>query len=155
MPLVILPTYSQSTSLLHSYWRLYIDAFSGSGSGILFGDLAFNGTVGGPDQTTGGTAIASSYYSTFTPDRAFNNNTTNDGWISNGSTVGQWIGYHFLLPVTVAEIIWYSTVLFGTASPTAFTLQYSDDGALWTSVKSWSGLTPPSGFTNVTLTLAV
>ena len=101
------------------------------------------------------TAIASSYYSTFTPDRAVNNNTSNDGWISNGSTVGQWIGYHFLLPVTVAEIIWYSTVLFGTASPTAFTLQYSDNGALWTSVKSWSGLTPPSGFTNVTLTLAV
>jgi hypothetical protein len=49
---------------------------------------------------TGGTPIASSSYTTFTPDKAFDGTAdpesgANDYWSSDGTVPDEWIGYNF------------------------------------------------------------
>ncbi len=129
----------------HLHWRVLVNAVAAAGTRVLIGDLDMRATPGGADQCNGGTPYASSSWSSFTSDRGFNNNTTNDGWISNyGDYVGSWLAYQFAAPVFVQEVVWYGTVLFGTTTMTAFTLQFSDDGVAWTDRHSWTGTSPGS-----------
>ena len=128
----------------HSYWRIYITANNGA-SLLSIPEVEFRATVGGSDQASGGTAVYGTQNPNGNPDNlaaaAFDNDTGTK-WTSN-SNVPDYLGYHFASAVDVKEV----SILGPTAgngptyAPKDFSIDYSDDGSTWTTVK---------GFTNET-----
>lgn len=99
-------------------------------------------TPGGADQCSGGTASASSSYSSgYLPANAFNN-TPSDEWAS-GITFPHWIRYQFAAPVEVQEVAIQATDAAYSGSneqPRSFTIEYSDDGTVWYAVAAYNGI---------------
>ncbi|MBF0460589.1 MAG: DUF2460 domain-containing protein [Magnetococcales bacterium] len=142
----------------HRYWRVNFTAStSGSTIQVRFYEIEFRGTIGGVDQCNGGTASAS--HNTSTANLAFNN-SAGDQWNNGGPSVPSWIQYDFGAGVTVdvAEIMFQP--YNASQCPTAFDIQYSDDGTSFTTKASWSLITsgwqsgtqrtfavPPEGYT--------
>lgn len=122
----------------HAWWRLNITAKNGS-TVVAVGELEFRATVGGADQANGGTASASGTFSGFTPGGAFDNTGTT-AWASASSALPQWIAYHFTAPVVVKQILVMSRDSGASdQNPTAWDVQFSDDGTTWTT--AWSNTT--------------
>lgn len=124
---------------LHRYWRIYMTAStSGSDMVLAFYEIEMRGSVGGADQCNGGTPSASHY--TENAYKLFNNNPS-DYWINYGPSADTWIVYDFGVgvAVNVAELRLLARNTY--QSPTAFSLEYSEDGSLWNSAASWSGVT--------------
>lgn len=136
----------------HAYWRVYITACGLSGRWPTCAELEMRATPGGTNLATGGTAIGSSDNSGHEKDKAFDGNTSTY-WLAGGAP-NQWIGYHFGSAVSITELTYTSASTFGssdvTESPTAFSLDYSDDGSSWTTLTSftttWSA---PAGGTKI------
>lgn len=95
----------------------------------------FDVAVGGTDKCTGGTAIGDSTFTNYAA--AFDN--TSGGWIHAGDAPG-WIGYDFGSGVAheIARLTWKATS-FPQQAPSAFTVDYSDDGSSWTTVYTGAG----------------
>ncbi len=103
----------------HSYWRIY-------SIGQLAREVQFRATVGGANQTSGGTAIVSG--GSGSPGNAFDGSNSTYCWINDLL----WIGYQFPAPVTVAE---FTVVGSGPGNMGAHpVLQYSDDGSTWSAI---------------------
>ena len=116
----------------HSYWRVNVSANNGAGD--LFTEifeLQFREIAGATQQATGGTAFASSIYSTSnTASDAFDNTTTT-AWASVAGILSpQYIGYHFSVPLAVAEVQLIASP-GGSYAPKNFTIEYSDDNVVW------------------------
>jgi hypothetical protein len=81
-----------------------------------------------------GVCSASSNYSATPAYYAFDHGNTN-GWITNGTSTG-WIQYQFASAVTITsyEVTPWSTDNFPSRSPTAWTLEGSNDGSTWTTL---------------------
>lgn len=130
----------------HRYWRIWIKTIQVQSAYASMTELELRATAGGPDQCNGGTPIASGYYNTNTPSKAFDDITTGANyWVSQSAINGpRWIGYQFANPVRVTEIA--ITAEDGTATSHQgdlkdFDLQYSDDGVTWTTIASYSNQT--------------
>jgi len=145
---------SMSSEVAHLHWRLVIRHTAGETYKLVIGDLGFMEAVGGADITGSGTASASRTYSTYTPDKAFNNTNSSDGWIP-GAGVGDWIAYSFLTPVQIRQVAYYHTFLASTVSVTEMDLEWSDDFITWSFHKTFSGYAVPSQFTYVPTLLNV
>jgi hypothetical protein len=80
-----------------------------------------------------GTASASSSYSSVAAWYAFS--VAQNGWITNGTSTG-WLQYQFPSSQTVYSysIVPWSSDTFPGRTPTAWTLQGSNDGSTWTTV---------------------
>jgi hypothetical protein len=128
----------------HRYWRIYITESTAPDNIIRGYEAEFRGSVGGPDQCTGGTASAS--HNSSTAYKLFNDNGASDYWISNTSpSMPCWFQYDFGSGNAVAVAEWgFMPGNSGsdiTQSPKAFSLQWSDDGTSFTTLKSWSDVT--------------
>lgn len=128
----------------HTRWRIFFTGPATSYYGhAQAAEIEMRATIGGADQCNGGAAIASGYVSPYTPDKAFNNSVASiyDNWGSGAAATGGWIGYVFPAPVQVAEFYFYPSNVVSPSWPTAFALEYSDDGLVWSRVKEYTGLT--------------
>lgn len=130
----------------HRYWRLYITAAQSGGYTSVM-ELVLATTSGGASVATGGTAICSSTGFGWTPDLAFNGTTAGNGWHSGGNalpTIPEWIGYDFgagnakdIVQFRINDRPGNTT----TQAARDFALQFSDDGAIWTTQKPYTGQT--------------
>lgn len=126
----------------HRYWRIYVTAANGSTYTAIC-EVELRASAGGADETGSGTAASSSNYPTLTPDKAFDNSTVQaNGWASNGG-FPCWLSYDFGAGVTkeIVEVaIHFNVSGFLDQSPTAWSLQYSDDNSAWTTAFDVSSL---------------
>ena len=128
------------TNAAHAYWRLYVTANNGDATYTDFNEVEFRATAGGTDQSTGGTALAGSTYPSYPASSAFDDNNATYCILQAG--LPNYIGYHFTSPVFVGEFAITSTHTGeSTRGPKNFNLQYSDDGAAWTTAYSVAGQT--------------
>jgi len=135
----------------HIYWRVHITA-----TGTLdeyftsAAEVVFSGATG-PVSTAGGTAFASSTEGVGIrePYMAFDADVLTL-WSTGGGAPGPaFIGYQFPSAVDVTGVSLTSGDSTNRAArmPSAFDLQYSDDGSTWTTLQSFTGITgwTPSG----------
>ena len=133
------PSGGSTGGTAHAYWRIKITA-SNSATYVNLTELELRGSIGGVDQATGGTSICGSSYFGGTGTEVWDGNTTSDRWgaETNGVSLGTaWVGYHFATPVDVKQIAMTCSG-FNTQAPTAFNLEWSDDGVTWTVLESFT-----------------
>ena len=137
----------------HLYWRINVTATDSADSfKAQITEMEYRATVGGADQATGGTATASSNFSTTPPADAFDDSVTTS-WVSdNGAALPQWLRYQFASAVEVAQISITSgdNATRAARAPKDFTIQFSDDGSSWTTALSVTG-EPAWGITETRL----
>jgi hypothetical protein len=107
-----------------SKWRINIlttRALSNQGAA----EIEMRATVGGADQCSGGSALASATVGGpgNEPDKAFDNNSTTF-WNSGSTTLPAWIEYDFPANVDVRQLGYLSSGL--SATPTSLNVQYYD-----------------------------
>lgn len=109
----------------HTYWRLYIGAISNVYAQM--GTVSFLNAAQ-VNQSTGGTATASSEYSgSWAVGNAFDGNPATE-WASSGIAASEWIAYQHPSPVDIVFV----GVKVSTSYPVSgLALQYSDDGVSW------------------------
>jgi hypothetical protein len=109
----------------HTHWRLYIGAMASAYAQL--GTVSFLNAAQ-VDQSTGGTATASSEYGgSWTTGNAFDGNPTSE-WASAGVSSSEWIAYQHPSPVDIAFV----GVKVSPSYPVSgLALQYSDDGVSW------------------------
>lgn len=118
----------------HVYWRIGINYMvnSASGNNAAIAEFSLHTTVGGGQAATGGTASASSVYSTDTASLAFDGNASTF-WASAASGLNSWLQYQFASAVDIVEYaITCRNDSYYTQAPESWSLQYSDDGSTWT-----------------------
>ena len=129
----------------HKYWRINITA---SNTHASVTEIEMSDRVGGPDLCVGGTIVSSGTYPASDCNMAYAFDDITSGtncWASNVSTSG-WIGYCFAAPVAIAVVRIWKRIEY-EQSPKDFSIQYSDDGINYTTVKSYTGITSwPNGF---------
>jgi len=134
----------------HQYWRLYCTA--GSSTITALSEVEFHATIGGADQTGSGTPSADSDTGgTYPASLAFDNNNATQ-WVSS-ATYPHWLKYDFGVstPVDVVEYTMRPRTASATDVPTAWQLQWSDDGASWTLADARSGISWSAGTTKTML----
>ena len=136
----------------HRYWRLVCKR-SQSGSNVGIGELQMRTSIGGTNVATGGTPSASSFQGAYTAAKAFDDLTVDTGagnaWASNGgysggvptATTFQWLQYDFGSgnDKDIQEIVLFCPGTGGLGPGdmvVAFDIQWSDDGAAWTTQRS-------------------
>lgn len=135
----------------HRYWRLVCKRSQG-GNTVGLGELQMRESLGGVNVAVGGTPSASSNNGVYTVAKAFDGLTTDTGsgnaWETNGGFSGgvpgmghHWIQYDFGSGNSkdIQEIVIYSPGTGGSGLQqmvVAFDLQWSDDGAVWTTQRS-------------------
>lgn len=134
----------------HRYWRINILSTRAS-AGQTWGtiqEIQFRDTLGGGSVTTGGTAFATTSIvspgpGNYSPYAAFDGVTTGNSesfWATPGSANFSpcAVGYIFPAPVNIVQISLFSgsTPSRATRMPRDFTVDWSDDGAAWTTVLS-------------------
>ena len=117
----------------HLHWRVEITASDG-GSFRGIGEMELRGTVGGADLTTPATTINSSSVvnGSNSAANAIDNNAASSGWLSQESTIAEWITVTFPEPVSIAQLSIIGPFNQIGSSPRDFMLLYSDDGVSFT-----------------------
>jgi hypothetical protein len=93
----------------------------------------------GADQTSGGTATASTTFAGTSAANAFDGNTTTR-WVTNSVTTG-WIRYQFGSSKVIRKIRILPEPSFTARAPKDFTIEGSNDGTNWTVVATYTGET--------------
>ncbi len=128
-------TFGNTTS---NRWRVYIYT-TGDPSECSLVELEMRASPGGVDQTTGGSAFASSEYgSNDVAAYAFDDNPST--WAASSYGIPAFIGYNFASAVAVNELTMVSRPEAAAYAPTKFDVQYYD-GSAWQTHFSASGLT--------------
>ncbi len=131
----------------HLRWRILYSALSGSDSYSAISEVQLRTTAGGASVATGGTATSSTQYSgSYTATQAFDGSLTTSWSSAGGDTTAAWLAYQFATARQIVEIALsvQSTNAGGVRPaqmPGAFSVQYSDDGTNWITVKTFSGIT--------------
>lgn len=126
----------------HRYWRLNLTApISGTAYGLA--EITMETSVGGANVATGGTAAASTTYSSsYAASYAFDANAATF-WASLGSSAAEWISYDFGAGITRAIVEFSFTSRPDSAAssqtPLSGSLQYSDDNTTWTTAFGFTG----------------
>ena len=123
----------------HRHWRIYITANDG--------DAAYTGLseiewldAGDVDLTTGKTASASSQAGGAASNAIDDDQNTK--WVTNAwQSIPSWHAVDFGVPVAPVSVSLRPQKLAPSRAPTAFDIQYSDDGAAWVTHSSVSGST--------------
>ncbi|SDH74029.1 discoidin domain-containing protein [Roseospirillum parvum] len=131
------PDHTDSPWGARRYWRLFVRDTAGSGGRVALAEIELRGESGGADLTGSGTASAYSYYSSYTPDLAFDDDVAGTSmWVSDENRLG-WIQYDFgagteAAVEEVALTARDSSTYAPNQSPRDFDVLCSDDGATWT-----------------------
>lgn len=139
------------------YWRARFTGINGNAQPVVIAELQLRETVGTPQVPSGGAAVYSSSSGGQGPGAAFDGNI-NTVWQSAAQptpTAPEWIGYNYGVGAggpnkkSINEIAVTNTYngVFGHVaplpaeeSPTAIDVQWSDDGATWTTEWSITGI---------------
>jgi hypothetical protein len=127
----------------HAYWRVYaVSTWNGYASAS---EVEFRATSGGADQAVNGHPFAAARQGDNVARLAFDNDD-NTFWAMNPAT-HKWIAYHFPSPVDVTELRYRARgdVYGGPEAPSELRVEYSDDGATWSTHWTVSGI---PGWTN-------
>lgn len=109
----------------HTHWRLYIGAMASAYAQL--GTVSFLNAAQ-VNQSTGGTATASSeYIGPWAAGNAFDGNPTSE-WASAGVSSSEWIAYQHPSPV---DIVFVGVKVSASYPVSGLALQYSDDGVSW------------------------
>lgn len=129
----------------HVYWRLESPTTSNGASVTSIAEAEMRATPGGSDQCTGGTATASSTFSTQVASLGFDNSGATY-WASN--ELYGWLRYQFASAVSVAEVTMTSRNDASWAQiPGVIGVRYSDDGTTWTTAFRGAGASWAQGVT--------
>lgn len=139
-------TGTKSSASSGSYFRIYIDSVnSGSYAQMIEVELLDANGVDVFDQHSVITSESSFYTASYKADKLIDNTGGGNKWTStSGQAVGSWVS--FKLPVTVSYktlVIWnYSSTSESARQPKDFKFQVSsDNGATWSTVKTFTGAT--------------
>lgn len=121
----------------HRYWRLSF-IYDNGGSALSSATTAITElqlcTSDGTNRVGSGTASASSANASYPAPNAFDGGTTT-WWASNGAANPTWLAYDFgagntwdIQQITITS---RNDGSYSSQSPTAFYVQYSDDGSAW------------------------
>ncbi len=125
----------------HVYWRINVSANAGDASFLAIAEVEMRATVGGADQCAGGTGLASASFSaSFDGPKAFDNSAATY-WATPSGTLSGWLRYQFASAVEVAEYTIQAHPSAPSRSPSAWALEWSDDGSAWTPLETRSGFT--------------
>ena len=120
----------------HLYWRINITS-TPSAYGTEVAELQFNSVRGGSTLCSGGTPLCNAS-DLGAVANAFDGNPA-DYWGATGFP--SYIGYELPTAANVVEFL-ITCSLYSTAyAPGNFTLDYSDDGSIWTTVATYTGQT--------------
>lgn len=123
----------------HIYWRLLLHATDGSTVQYGIQEIQFKQSKFGPDLANGGTPSAST--DEFgTVSGAFDN-VISGAWFSTSAADGQWIKYQFPSPAEVRYMTIQGSQSQPNTSPSAFSVQWSDNDADWTTAWEVTGQT--------------
>jgi hypothetical protein len=124
------------------YWRIYGAALSG-GTAMSIAEIEFRAFSGGPNLCSGGTASASTNFNstTFASDKAFDGNTTTSWSASSNTGPLSWIRYDLAAASPVNEVALRARTDSPNQMPSAFAVQSSMDGLLWTDEWAVTGST--------------
>jgi hypothetical protein len=134
----------------HRYWRIKVTAVNGGGSFVAASEIEMREAPNvGSDLCNGGTALADSAFAGLPASNAFDNKgDLSTLWANNGTGTAAYIGYDFGSGVTknINQVHWTARNDGSyTQYPTAFTVDYSDDGSSWTSKWTESSVTFTQG----------
>lgn len=128
----------------HRYWRIQLSA--NASNAFSFAEIQFRDVPGTPRLFSGGTASATQTYSTQTVSLAIDNDLTTF-WSGVDNTSGQSWTYDYgsgnsldVQEVMLTAIGVYDPTYGFHQTPSAFTLQYSDDNSTWTTVQAWTNV---------------
>lgn len=132
----------------HRGFRINVTAVDGS-SFLQLDELEFRATAGGADQTV---PIGANYSTTDGRVLTNSDNGGNEAWRVFGNDSGTWfvlgtgayVAFVFPAPVKVEEILMKASGS-ATQTPKDFTLDYTDDGATWTTQKTFPSQTGWTG----------
>ena len=117
---------------IHRYWRITATTMEDGGSNWEISELQFRAVAGTIQAPSGGTWLSTQ-----------GSPGTTLGDLNFGSyfqtNKNQSIGYDFGSPVTVAEVAIAPYCTYVLDSPSAFTVQYSDDGTTWHTISLVTG----------------
>ncbi len=119
----------------HKYWSIL--CLGTPPSNFSIGELILRAVVGGASIGGGGTAFASSTYIGYSAANAFDGNAASY-WVSTSPNAR--LGVQFDVPVSLAQYGMQTTSFFAQ-TPTAWLLQFSDDGVTWITADAQSGIT--------------
>jgi hypothetical protein len=126
----------------HRYWRINVTAIT-SGLIAAIGELEMQETEFGPNVCTGGTPSADTEFNaSFLATNAFDGNLAGSPWASTSSSLPHWLRYDFGAgnDVEINAVGMHARTSSLETMPTAFDVQFSDDGSSWTTAWSESGL---------------
>jgi hypothetical protein len=128
----------------HRYWRVNVAAVNGGGSNIVLSGVEMFAASGGANQVVG--CGASNMIFNAPAYQAFDGIATSP-W--NANALPAWLGWYFGAQGAQVVYEFEVTSLSGGVgddfAPTAFTLEYSDDGSSWTVGATFSGVTWTGG----------
>jgi len=137
--------------MIGRYWRVRAYDVQ-SGTNYALAEVEFRATIGGADQATGGTAIASTAFSGRPASAAFDNDASTLWATATDAIRDGWIGYDFGVgaTITVLEISLKARndSSFGQA-PVQFVVEVSNDNVTWTEVRWYTAATWTIGSTQV------
>ncbi|APL99217.1 virion structural protein [Bordetella phage MW2] len=117
-------------------WRILIqDTRSGDNFACWVSQIQMR-VLGGPNLAVGGSAYASSFYSTpenWGPGQAFDGSASTGWSCDSGAPLPQWIAYQLTSPAALTEISIQAGNNAGRAAraPRTFQIQSSMDGTIW------------------------
>lgn len=126
-------SYSGSPWGTHSFWRASLVG----AAVVVVSELEYRATPGGGDNTSGGSATASSEFDgTFVVANAFDNNNTTQ-WANGNALNGGWVRYNYASPVNWAQLSVRARNDAANGFPTAIQMQFADAaGGPWTTAFS-------------------
>ena len=120
-----------------TYWRIYMPVTDGYHSFVI-AEIEMRATEGGADQCAGG--APSAFSNSASAASAFDNITGSSWAASTGDGENGWIQYQFASAVEVVELALTAATAIPGGVPRHVLLQYSNDGASWTTLASWLSL---------------
>lgn len=125
----------------HAYWRIRVTTNNGDGSNTAVGKVYMYADYGRINQAVGGTAIASDAgASGNVPGLSFDYTNLGSRWVAT-TTVPVYLGYHFSTAIALNGIMLRAIDTEFDQLPVDFTIDYSDDGAAWTTAWTVTGVT--------------
>lgn len=120
------------------YWRLFMPYGGAESVNVLFADVQMRDEIGGADIATTGFAIMGSVPGQ-NPEPAFDTDPDSYVWLASAYDHDEfWVGQDFGdgNEKEIVEVAISTDGAYPEYGPGAFDVQYSDDGATWTT--SWS-----------------
>lgn len=138
----ILMAAAGAQSSAYRYWRILVSSNNGDANFLSISEVELRATIGGADVTTPATTVtaSSSYDATTLPKLVVDNLHPSYGWMSDAySAYPRWLQFDLGSVVEIKSVSISASSTGGpTRAPKDFSIQGSNDGVNFTTVKSFS-----------------